>query len=248
MKNNILWLITARSGSKSVPNKNIKKLSRIPLIGYKILTALSISSKDNVWVSTDSDEYAKISKEYGACVPFIRPRDLANDSSSSVDVVLHAMDYAEKIGRSYDYIGLLEPTSPFVYFNDIDCAVNNLELCTEADAIVAVKESRPNTIFIQDDKKYLDIVGERIRCLRNYGREYFNREITPSGGFYISRWLSFRNNCGFYSTKTLSYMLSDVSAIEIDEHIDWLWAEFLINEKQIKTNKLWKKELDKNYG
>mgnify|MGYP000946277880 CR=1 FL=1 len=115
----ILWLIPARSGSNSIKDKNIKLLNGKPLIEYRIQTALSLSKNDHVWVSTDSQLYADISVKCGATIPFIRPGLLSTDNASSMDVVLHAMQHAEINNYNFDFICLLEPTSPFVYIEDI---------------------------------------------------------------------------------------------------------------------------------
>jgi len=240
MVEDILWLITARSGSTGIPNKNIKGLGGFPLLAYKIKTALSVSPSDNVWVSTDSAEYARIAEKHGAQVPFIRPPELATNSASSIDVVLHAMDIANRKEKKYNFIGLLEPTSPFVYVDDIQNALGKLKKNVEANAIVAVKESRPNTFFIQQEKEYLDIISKRLKEKEKLGRQAFNKEITPSGGFYISRWGNFLKEKTFYTDKTLAYLLPNECELEIDEPMDWLWAEFLIKEQIIDINKLWK--------
>lgn len=240
MKNNILWIITARSGSKSIINKNIKLLNGLPLIAYKIKTALSISSSNNVWVSTDSKEYAILSKEFGASVHFLRPDHLSTDLASSVDVINHCIDYAEKNSLKFDFIGMLEPTSPFVYYGHLENAVKELSSNDKADAIVATREARPNSFFIQNDSDFIADIGERIKKRTNYGRQNFQKQITPSGGFYISKWGSFKENNGFYSAKTLSYDLPVECELEIDEPIDWTWAEFLIKNELINFSKLWK--------
>lgn len=240
MYKNILWLITARSGSKGIPNKNIKELNNIPLLGYKIKTALSLSSTEDVWVSTDSVLYADIAKEFGAKIPFIRPEELSSDNASSMDVVYHAMKYAEEIGKSYDFIGLLEPTSPFVYYDDIKKALLKLGGNEQANAIVAVKETRPNTFFIQEESEYLEIISKRIENVKSLGRQSFRKQITPSGGFYISKWDTFIENKTFYTENTLQYLLPDESTLEIDEPIDFEWAEFLIKNNKIDFKRLFK--------
>lgn len=229
MAGKVLWLVTARSGSKSIPDKNIKKLGEYPLLAYRIKTALTISEGDHVWCSTDSEIYASIAQQYGAKTPFIRPEELATDQVSSVDVVLHAMHYATEHGYQYDYLGLLEPTSPFVYYQDLIHAVKRLDETDEADAIVAVRESRPNTYFIQVYKEYLDDLSSRLGNSRDYTRQDFEKEITPSGGFYIAKWDKFYKQKTFYTAKTLAYLLPDECTIEIDEPVDWEWAEFLLN-------------------
>lgn len=235
---NILWLITARSGSKSIPDKNIKDLGLLPLMAYKIKTALKISSEKHVWISTDSQKYADLGSSYGAYIPFLRPPHLSTDDASSVDVVLHAMEVAEQQLSKKEYIGLLEPTSPFIYPDLLQDALQKLSDDHNAEAIVAVREVRPNTIFVQDESKYLDSLAHNLETLKSTVRQKFSRQITPSGGFYISRWDAFRKNKTFYSTKTLPYSVFRECEIEIDEEMDWYFAEFLIEQKMVDLNRL----------
>jgi CMP-N-acetylneuraminic acid synthetase len=234
MKKKILWLITARSGSKSIPDKNIKVLGKQPLISYRIQSALSTKIDGDVWVSTDSEKYAVIAKEYGAEIPFLRPDYLSTDDASSMDVILHAMEYASSLGKKYDFIGLLEPTSPFIQSLDLDKAVELLNQNENASAIVATKESRPNRIFIQKEDECLSELADNLKLYKKLGRQSFGREITPSGGFYISKWDDFLKNKSFYTKQTLSYLVDDVSGLEIDEPLDWQFAEFIINTTYLK--------------
>lgn len=230
----ILWLITARSGSKSVPDKNIKILGQHPLIAYRIQTALKCRITGDVWVSTDSEKYARIAEEYGANIPFIRPDYLATDNASSIDVVLHAMNYAIENNKKYDLIGLLEPTSPFIMSSDLEKAVAMLDKNKDATSIVATKESRPNRIFIQKESKYLEELATNLKVYNKLSRQNFGKEITPSGGFYISKWDVFLETRSFYTLKTLSYLVDDVSGLEIDEPLDWKFAEFIIRNTDFK--------------
>jgi CMP-N,N'-diacetyllegionaminic acid synthase len=229
----VLWLVTARSGSKSVPHKNIRKLNGLPLLAYRVKSALATDYPETVWISTDSEEYADVARSYGAQVHFLRPAELAQDHSTSVDVVLHAMSYADAKDYKFDYIGLLEPTSPFISATQLNAAIYQLANTDEAHAIVAVKESRPNTIFIQDDARYLNILARNLSDLSKLGRQEFKKQITPSGGFYIAKWESFLHEKSFYTEKTLSFLVDDVAALEIDEPIDFLFAEFIVNNKQL---------------
>ena len=231
----VLWLITARSGSKSVPNKNIRSLNGVPLLAYRIQSALKSNFPETIWISTDSIEYSKIALEYGAQVPFLRPADLAQDSSNSVDVVLHAMQFAIENNLDFDYIGLLEPTSPFISEIDLNQAIFQLSNSEYARAIVSVKESRPHPIFVQDESNYLDKVSLNIAGLNNLGRQEFKKQITPSGGFYIAKWMAFLEDKSFYTSNTLSYLVDDIAGLEIDEPIDFLFAEFISSLKAISS-------------
>ena len=231
MKKKILWLIVARSGSKSIINKNIKLLGGYPLLSYRIKSVKETQSSHDLWISTDSKSYASIAQKYGAEVPFIRPKELSKDVSSSIDVVLHAMEYAKKSNKEFDYIGLLEPTSPFITSNQLDGAISLLDENKEALAVVAVKETRPHKIFIQRESMFLEELSLNLEQLKNIGRQEFEKEITPSGGFYISKWNTFLEKKSFYTSKTLSFEVDEISGLEIDEPLDWEFAEFIINKR-----------------
>jgi CMP-N-acetylneuraminic acid synthetase len=233
----VLWLVTARSGSKSIPNKNIKLLGGQPLLNYRVKCGLLTTCSSDVWISTDSLTYAQIAKESGAYVPFLRPEILSGDEIKSVDVILHAMEYAISISAEYEYIGLLEPTSPFILPNDLDFAISRLDINQNAQAIVAVRESRPHKIFTQAEDVYLDKIADNLENLNRLDRQAFKKEITPSGGFYISRWNSFLNFKTFYTKRTIGYEVNDISGIEIDEPFDWQFAEFII-EKQFFNKRI----------
>lgn len=228
--NSILWLIPAREGSKSIKNKNIKLLNGTPLIEYRIKSALCVSKKENVWVSTDSEQYASIARKAGATVPFIRPKKLSTDTASSVDVVLHAMEHAKKFNKEFDYVGLLQPTSPFITSNQLNEAMALIEKNKEALAVVAVRETRPNKIFIQKESMFLKELFENLKNLKRVRRQEFEKEITPSGGFFISKWNAFIKKKSFYTTKTLSFKVDEISGLDIDEPIDWEFAEFIIRK------------------
>ncbi len=226
---NILWLITARSGSQGIPDKNIRCIENVPLIVWKAMVAKGIGG--TVWVSTDSEKYADIARSHGVEVPFIRPEHLATSTASSVDVCLHAMEYASAQGLSFDALGLLEPTSPFVRKSSILAAVDKLEKTPQAEAIVAVRESHPNTLFIQPEGMYLEQVASNIASLANVARQAFKTEVTPSGGFYITRWNSFLESKTFYTSQTLQHMVDPYEGIEIDRKQDLLWCEFLVQQQ-----------------
>jgi len=232
VKKKILWLIAARSGSKSIAHKNIKLLGGHPLLSYRIESVKGTRTEHDLWITTDSEEYASIAHGYGAEVPFIRPEELSADNSSSIDVVIHAMEYAKKYNKEFDYVGLLEPTSPFIKSNQLDRAISLLEENNEASSIVAVKKARPNRIFIQKESMYLKELSLNLKRLKNFRRQDFEKEITPSGGFYISRWSTFLEQKSFYTSKTLGFEVDEVSGLEIDEPLDWEFAEFIINKKK----------------
>ena len=116
----ILAIIPARGGSKGLPGKNIKPLCGKPLIGWSIEQAQASEYIDEIFVSTDSSEIAAVAESFGVKVPFLRPSELATDTSPSSAFVLHTINYYRSKGHEFDYILLLEPTSPLRKKGDID--------------------------------------------------------------------------------------------------------------------------------
>ncbi|CEO88250.1 acylneuraminate cytidylyltransferase family protein [Syntrophaceticus schinkii] len=120
----ILGLIPARGGSKGLPGKNIKPLCGKPLIAWAIEQGLASKYLDKVIVSTDDEEIAKVSRSFGAEVPFMRPGELATDAAKTIDVVVHALEFLkQRGGLEFDYLALLEPTSPLRKNGDIDKSI-----------------------------------------------------------------------------------------------------------------------------
>ena len=236
MRKSILWLIVARSGSKSIPDKNIKLLGGIPLLAYRILTASRSTKSNDIWISTDSKYYADIANKYGAQIPFIRPSNLSGDSSSSIDVVIHAMNHATELGLEYDFIGLLEPTSPFISSIDLDKAIGILYTESDVSSVIAVRESRPHVKFIQEQSKYLSQIAENLNLSLNLGRQNFSKQITPSGGFYISKWNNLLETKSFYTQSSVGYLVDDISGLEIDEPIDFEFAQFVVEKNLFRIN------------
>ena len=144
---NILAIIPARGGSKGLPKKNIKILNGKPLIAWSIESALESRYINKVIVSSDNEEIIKVSKKNGAEIPFIRPAILATDTSSTFDVLLHAINFHKTKSILFDYIVILQPTSPFRKKGDIDLAIKKA-IETNADMIVSVKETSSNPYYV----------------------------------------------------------------------------------------------------
>ena len=234
----VLFLIVARSGSKGVPNKNIKNLNTLPLLAYRIKSANAISNVEHIWLSTDSQDYCDIALQYHVTIPFLRPISLSDDHSSSIDVVLHAMNHAKILGLKYNFIALLEPTSPFVYAHDLYKAIQQLRNSEEAKAIIATKIVETKSMFIQPESKYLDFLALKLESLKSTRRQDITSEITPSGGFYISKWNDFLKENTFYTEKSLSYILPEESSLEIDNPLQFAFADFLIEKQIIEPHKI----------
>lgn len=142
-----LFLIPARGGSKGVPGKNIRPLGGVPLIGHSIAHALAAAPrKEDVVVSTDSEEIAAAARECGASVPFMRPAELATDTAGSREVMLHAADTLNASEAGYDCIVLLQPTSPFRNPEDIRKAMELFER-ERPEMVVSVKAAATNPYY-----------------------------------------------------------------------------------------------------
>src|SRR6266480_2409012 len=144
----LLAVIPARGGSKGLPGKNLKLLGGLPLIGHSIELARRCPVISQCIVSTDSTEIAKVASSLGASTPFLRPAELAQDDTAMWPVIRHALESMEQIEpRRYDYVLLLDPTSPFRLPEDVDRAFAQLIASPEADGIVGVSGPDFNPIW-----------------------------------------------------------------------------------------------------
>lgn len=222
----ILALITARSGSKGVLDKNIRMLGEKPLIAYSIEAALNSNSIHRTIVSTDSEIYAGISKNFGAEVPFLRPAYLAEDSSASIDVVLHALEYLTEKGDHFDAVCLLQPTSPFRSKDFIDRAINQF-IESDADALISVvpvpHEFNPHWTFEPNKDNYLKIAtGEKSIIKR---RQELPPAFIRDGSVYITKTSVLLGQKSFYGER-LTYIVNDPTlSVNIDTEQDWKKAE-----------------------
>lgn len=236
----VLFLITARGGSKGVPRKNIKKISGIPLVAYKIIAARKSNIEGRIIVSTDDLEIAQICRDYGAEVPFMRPEYLAEDHSSSIDVVEHAMKWIrENDKEKYDYICLLEPSSPFASYVDIRNAFERLEI-TGADTLLSVKEVEVNSVFIHtlDAQGGLSYFYDSICQISDVRRQAQSIEYTMNGCMYIAKWEYFEKNKLFHSKHSIPYIMPNETSIEIDTMWDYQMACWMVDNKMIDLS-LW---------
>jgi CMP-N,N'-diacetyllegionaminic acid synthase len=227
----ILGLITARGGSKGLPRKNIMPLLDKPLIGWSIDQAIASKYLDKIAVSTDSEEIATTSRNFGAEVPFLRPEYLSSDSATSVDVINHTLDYYVSEDQYFDYIALLEPTSPLRETSDIDLAIEKLiNNSSKASSIVAVGKAEVyHPMFcVQIDtndflKPYHNILANQVR------RQDLPQAFFYAGVIYISKTIDFKKYNGFNHEKTLAYLIPKWKTPEIDDIYDFIHIEAILN-------------------
>ena len=222
-----LVVIPARSGSKGLPNKNIKLLNGKPLIHYSIEVAQKIFSNEDICISTDSDEYIKIAQQRGLNVPFVRPENLSTDKTTTQDVLLHSLDFYEKKGVFYDYILLLQPTSPFREKHHLeDILMLNNEEC---DMIVSVKETESNPYYVlfEENKSGLLEKSKKGNFTR---RQDCPKVYEYNGSMYLINAKSLKNTLITNFKKIRKYEMHSKYSIDIDNQLDFDFAEFLINK------------------
>lgn len=229
MKNKILGIIVARGGSKSIPRKNIKLFAGKPLIAWSIEVGLKSNVLDRLIVSTDDQEIADISKNFGAEIPFIRPKELALDTTPTLPVLQHAVSFLKESGYSSDYVLLMEPTSPCRQPFHLQEAVRILEK-TSADSIVALGEvpkhfspawqfnlNQDNKIELCNGKNIKNIIRRRQELPVTYFR---------NGAFYIFKTkLLFAVEPSLYGEDVRGYVIDSEYSADIDSPEDWEVAE-----------------------
>ncbi len=180
----VLALIPARGGSKGIKNKNIYPILGRPLISYTIKSSCKSQYIDTTVVSTDSKRIAEISEVYGAEVPFMRPRELAQDTSKSIEAVIHAIDYYKDIGMPYDIIILLQATSPLRDTNDIDGALEFF-ISKNYRSLLSVSELEVNPLLIRsmDERGKLKSLLHSRSDIR---RQDFKTYYKVNGAIYIN--------------------------------------------------------------
>ncbi len=224
-------VITARGGSKSIPRKNIKPLGGKPLIGWTIDAALQSRMLSRVIVSTDDAEIAQAARECGAETPFLRPPELAQDDSSSISVVLHALQWLEEQERFLpDYVLLLQPTSPFRNAEDIRGAIALAE-ARRASAVVSVSEAQSHPYLCKrmlNDATLADFVPSQRVYQR---RQDMLSAYALNGAIYLNRREALLRDQTLLPKGTLAYVMPPERSLDIDTPWDWHIAELILKER-----------------
>lgn len=236
---NILAIIPARGGSKGLPGKNIKPLLGKPLIGWTIEQAKQSKYIDEIFISTDSQEIADVVKSFGVEIPFLRPKELATDISPSSEFILHTIEYYKQQGKNFDYILLLEPTSPLRDVADIDIATERLINNAKAKSIVGVckvEAAHPSFLAKISKEELLIPFSKELKTLR---RQDINDVYFFEGSLYISDLTTYENRKTFYHELTLPYVVSKYKSFEIDDILDFHIIEKIMDLKlKNKLNEL----------
>lgn len=224
-----LGVITARSGSKGIKDKNIRNLNRKPLIAYTIESALQSQYIDEVMVSTNSENYADIARKFGANVPFLRSEKNSTDTAKSVDVLLEVLDEYKKIGQEFDNVVLLQPTSPLRTCRNLNEAFQ-LFYDRNADSVVSVCECEHSPLLSNTLPQDMNMSGF-IKSENNLRRQELKKYYRLNGAIYISKVDKLREIRTFYGEKSYAYIMDKNNSIDIDDEFDFMIAECLMMKK-----------------
>jgi CMP-N,N'-diacetyllegionaminic acid synthase len=226
----ILGLIPARGGSKGVPKKNIKLLGRLPLIEYTINSAKESKFLTQIVVSTEDEEIGIAAEVAGYKPPFVRPIEFALDTSTSLEVVQHAIAYFESQSVFFDAVCLLQPTTPFREKGFLDKAIENF-IVSKADSLVSVleipHEFNPHWAFEEAEKGLLEIsTGDKKIISR---RQDLPKAFHRDGSVYITKTEVIKN--GSLYGNSIAYIENNPKLhVNIDTMKDWERAEKLLNQ------------------
>jgi CMP-N,N'-diacetyllegionaminic acid synthase len=235
----ILAVIPARGGSKGVPRKNIRPVCGKPLIGYTIETALEASENLHaVIVSTDDQETAAIAMQFGAEVPFLRPKHLADDHTPTVPVLQHAVKFIEDRDDVHiDWALLLQPTDPFRLPEDVRAAID-IALAEECDSVISVKQvfSTHPILMKKINEGQLEpfCITEKEGTRR---QDYDPPAYMRNGAIYLTRRDVLMNDNSIWGETIRPYIMPEERSVGVDSEMDMKLVEILMAEKLEKKEK-----------
>jgi CMP-N-acetylneuraminic acid synthetase len=234
----VLGLIPARGGSKGLPGKNIREMAGKPLIAWTIERALSSRYFDTVIVNTDDSNIADTAQKYGAEVPFLRPEELADDRTAMIDVIRHTVEYYRKINTFFDYIALLEPTSPLRQVDDIDRAIKQLiDNEAAADSLVSVGEVQLEHPSIMKKIKEGRLTPYELDAGIVTRRQELDTVFFPYGVIYLTKTEKLIKHGTFYLENTIPYFIERWQNYEVDDMYDFICIEAVMNHELKEVNK-----------
>ncbi|MFJ7889401.1 cytidylyltransferase domain-containing protein [Lysinibacillus xylanilyticus] len=222
MKPKVLAIIPARGGSKGVPRKNIKELAGKPLIEWTIEEAKKSKYIDRIIVSSEDKEILQVAQKFGADVPFIRPANLAEDTTAGIEPVLHALEHFS----DYEYVVMLQPTSPLRLVEDIDGCIEQL-LQENAEFCVSVCEvgQSPYWMYTLDSStKMQPLLKQQTLITR---RQDLPKVYTLNGAIYLANIDLLKQTRNFITEETIAYVMPVERSYDIDTEEDFKICEYL---------------------
>lgn len=228
----VLAVIPARGGSKGVPQKNIRPLAGKPLIAYTIEAASDSKELTRFIVSTDDEAIAKVSREAGADVPFIRPGDLATDSATAIPVIQHALkEMEERDGVTYDAVMMLQPTTPYRTGADIDAAIQVLREkgSDSVISVVDVEGHHPARMKFLNEGRLID--PPYCEAYENQPRQELEPMYLRNGAIYLTRRETLLQN-SFKGNHCQALIMENERSVNIDTMLDFELAEFMMRYRE----------------
>ena len=228
----VLAVIVARSGSKGIPGKNLKKLNNIPLVKYSIDAALNSKKLTKTLISTDGDEIASYAKSCGLDVPFLRPDNLSNDVISPIYAMLHAKNFLEERGEIFEAFLMMQPTAPFRTADDIDTSIDLLER-TRADSVISVVDvgaTHPARMKYLEGDKLID--PPFCEAYENQRRQELKTMYIRNGAIYLTK-KNILESESFKGNDCRALIMPWQKSVNIDTEEDFLYAEWLIERGKI---------------
>lgn len=235
----VLGVVPARGGSKGLPGKNLRTLAGVPLIGHSLLAAAQVPAITRCIVSTDSAEIAAAARELGADVPFLRPAELAADDTPMAPVLRHALAFVEDDSDPYDYVVLLDPTSPAREPAEISAALDRLAEHADWDGVVSVSAPPFHPVWVGvrpsgDDPermaRYFDAGTGVTR------RQQLDRYLRVNGNFYVWRAAFVRRLSTSWMDEGVHGMVEipDLRAVAIDYEEELQLLEALVAQGLVR--------------
>lgn len=228
---NIIAIIPARGGSKGIPQKNIIDLGGLPLLAWSIRVARAAKVLDEVYVSTDDDEIAKIAKEYGARVPFLRPKELATDKATTIDAISHFILKLKMENNCPDIVVLLQPTQPFRSVETIIKAIEAYKLT--GSGVVSVSRVAEHPVLMRYFDKSTSVL---TRLLGNVNstvrRQDFSEVYRVNGAVYVNSVEDYLQKKSL-NDNPIGVITTELEGVDIDTLDDLDYARFLIQHKKL---------------
>ncbi|MBR6147780.1 MAG: pseudaminic acid cytidylyltransferase [Lachnospiraceae bacterium] len=218
----ILAIITARGGSKRIPRKNIKEFCSEPIIAYSIKAAIDSGVFDEVMISTEDEEIARISEEYGAKIPFFRSERTASDYATTTDVLMEVLDEYEKRGMHFDMACCIYPTAPFITADRLKEAVETLKESDADTLIPVVGFSYPpqRALVIEDGKLVFKYPENLVARSQDLEKHYHD-----AGQFYVFKTQAFKKTGNLMKGNIIPMILDEMEVQDIDTEQDWELAQ-----------------------
>lgn len=228
-----LAVIPARSGSKGLKDKNIKLLNGKHLIGYSIEAAIKSGIFDCVHISTDNKEYAEIGKSYGADASFLRSKKLSTDTADTWDVVRYVSNNFQALGKIFDTITVLQPTSPLRTAEDIKNAYVLFKK-KHAKSVISVCRAEHNPRFMKTLGRDLSMEGF-VDLSRNVQRQKQEICYFINGAIYMLEVSVLDNISELYGKQSYAYIMPTERSVDIDTIQDFKYTEYLLQQKEGNT-------------